>query len=137
MSYSEERDRFIAECTKAGIKVMDARLILRHAATLQRNAELASSSEWADRDRVPCPGVKRADDCICEHYQCDETDHHEVTRIARQDARLERRIASILAEYPGVEARFQGDPRGYVCRILRPAESRDPHASVGIGVPVR
>ncbi len=59
-----DRDQFIAECTRAGIGVHLARLLLRKAATAQRLAEAQCNGDWpynGDRDRpsmtfAPCVG---------------------------------------------------------------------------------
>ena len=58
---SKQRE-FIALMTQEGVPVDVARLVMRHGATLQRLAELECSSEAADRDRVPCPGTRKATD---------------------------------------------------------------------------
>jgi hypothetical protein len=134
MSRQEERDRFIAAAAVAGLPVHVARKVLRHAATIQRCAELECSSEAADRDRVPCPGIKTEGACICDFGYSQEGRHETVTRVSRTSQQRENAIRKLLAPY-GIEARFQGDPRGYCVRILRPSDRRDSCYTDGIGVP--
>lgn len=57
MSYRNERERFIAAMTREGLPFDVALGLLRAATTMNRYAELACSSEAADRDRVPCPAA--------------------------------------------------------------------------------
>ena len=134
MSRQEERDRFIAQAALAGLPVDVARKVLRHAATIQRCAELECSSEWADRDRVQCPGVKKSELCICDYEYTAPGQHEDVTRVARTSQQRENNIRALLAPY-GLEARFQGDPRGWCVRILRPTDRRESCYTDGIGVP--
>lgn len=191
MSYQQERDQFIARMTKEGLPLDVTTALLRAATTLQRYAELATSSEWADRDRVPCPaatevlrrftcrcvgeGVDRCvacegkrtllrliarkptGPCLCDDYPAGSHaagKHNDVTRITVQAWRLEQRLTKILAahnvragHYTGNETQrglweidTQGDPRGYVLRVIPPSyaernEGRDKYNRDTIGVP--
>jgi len=141
MSYQEERDRFIARMATEGLDIDTTRRLLRAATTLQRYAELACSSEAADRDRVPCPGIKDRKACICDDYPAGEHAagrHTQVTRIARDGDRLSRRLEAAMPK--GWTLDEQGDPRGYVLRVIPPSYAEhnqgrnrfDPRA---IGVP--
>lgn len=147
MSYQQERDRFVARMTQEGLPLEVTRALLRAATTLQRYAELACSSEAADRDRVACPGGQgktrnRPDLCLCDDYPAGthtKGQHSDVPRITVQADRLERRLAErfnqVNAErYPATadgEARrlaaglweldTQEDPRGYVLRVIPPS----------------
>ena len=60
MSYQRERDEFISRMTREGLPLHVTQALLRAATTLQRYAELACSSEAADRDRVPCPATPKS-----------------------------------------------------------------------------
>lgn len=54
MTYTKERDEFIAIATREGLSVNVARKLLRHAATLQRLAVAQCNGDWpynGDRDR--------------------------------------------------------------------------------------
>lgn len=119
MSYQAERDQFVARMAREGLPDRVILALLRAATTLQRNAELACSSEAADRDRVDCPAAtvytrhpikrligkprKPTGACLCDDYPEGlhaDGQHGTVTRIAVQDARIEGRIGKLLAEVP-------------------------------------
>ena len=59
MSKQTERENFLLTMQAEGVPAEVARLVLRHAASLHRLAELECSSEAYDRDRVKCPGGRR------------------------------------------------------------------------------
>ena len=160
MSYAREREDFLVWMTREGLPLHVARLLLREATGFNRRAELACSSEAADRDRVPCPAAKRKGPCLC-----DSADQHEkvlpagwlpgVPRIAVQDWHAETRIELALKAvndelYAGRDWRAEelpiwiretaGDPRGYTLRVIPPSyaarnEGRDRHNRESIGVP--
>lgn len=130
MSYTREREEFIARATQEGLPVYVTRQILAKANTLQRIAELSCSSEAADRDRVPCPAIKsgKDSDCICDFaYQ---QKHVDVPRIDRQEHRIRKNLAALIAKYPGFGFEHQGDPRGYVLKLIVP--SRRPEDPIGV-----
>src|SRR5713101_5449895 len=91
MSYQTEREAFIARVTAEGLPLSTARLLLREATGLNRRAELACSSEAADRDRRPCPATKGGP-CLCDSPR----DHGDVPRIVIQDWHAERRVEKVL-----------------------------------------
>ena len=172
MSYQHERDSFIAQMSREGLPLDVTRALLRAATTLQRYAELACSSEAADRDRVPCPAAttkqirlrcpcrtvitdmpaaavcptcsgngrvlhdvprKATGPCLCDDYPAGSHaagKHSTIPRIQLQADRLERRIVKLLHDTPYSQnnamykpwaADFQGDPRGYVLRVIPPS----------------
>lgn len=180
MSYTHERDQFVATITREGLPLHVADVLLRTATTLQRLAELACSSEAADRDRIPCPaatwkpirfrGETRTDrttpqkpygPCLCDDYPVGSHaagEHQTIPRITLQDYRAEqraikaieaankdlaRRPSGMVAEGIGSwSVLTQGDPRGYVLRIIPPSYAdrnadRDVHNLESIGVPAR
>ena len=139
-----------------------AEKLLRTATTLQRLAELACSSEAADRDRIACPASKwkpirfscetRTDrqtpqkpygPCLCDDYPVGSHAagaHSMIPRITLQDYRAEQR--AIKAVPDGWQVSTQGDPRGYVLRVIPPSYAernagRDVHNLEAIGVPAR
>lgn len=134
MSRQSERESFIYQMAKLDVPVSVARTILRHAATIQRCNEAECSYEWAANDRVECPGVKAMADCICDYGYAVEGQHEPVPRVARTAKRRENSIRAILKPY-NLEPVFQGDPRGWCVRILRPTDRRGESYSDGIGVP--
>jgi len=161
MSYQREREEFIAIVTREGLPIDVVRLLLREATGLNRRAELACSSEAADRDRVRCPQAgklptsKEANEkypCLCEY----NGSHHDVPRIAVQDWHAERRVqralqhvndrllqsgAPINVQAPALwNWQTEGDPRGYVLRIIPPSyaarnQGKDRFNLDAIGVP--
>lgn len=70
MSYQTERDIFISRMEHEGLPLHVTQALLRAATTLQRYAELACSSEAADRDQVRCPqqGKQHKARCLCADY---------------------------------------------------------------------
>ena len=143
MSYQREREDFIERMTREGLPLDVTRLLLREATGLNRRAELACSSEAADRDRVPCPAEKSddMDDCCCDgHIPNGSADfnHESVPKIAVQDMHAERRIVKALPE--GWTMQTDGDPRGYTLRVIPPSyaernQGRDRFNRESIGVP--
>lgn len=120
MSQQSERDQQIADLTAEGWPLADIRAILRHAATLNRLAELSCSSEAADRDRVPCPGANGWR-CLCDAPAAAGIRQHErVPRIDVQADRVGDKVIA-LARRNQAEARLNGDPRGYVVKLILPS----------------
>lgn len=138
MSYQMERDHFIGLMVREGLSVTAAQKLLRCATSMQRYAELACSSEAADRDRVPCPASRKPEaPCLCDLY---EGQHQDIPRITLQDHQAEQRAAKVLPD--GWELDTQGDPRGYVLRVIPPSyaernKGRDKFNRDVIGVPTR
>jgi hypothetical protein len=137
MSYQREREDFIARMTKEGLALDVIRLLLRTATTMQRLAELACSSEAADRDRIKCPAARkyRPGPCICDRP---DDGHESIPRIRLQDWQAERRATyAVPADWSVLTA---GDPRGYVLRVIPPSyaernKGRDRDNLDSIGVP--
>lgn len=163
MSYTTEREQFIVRATQEGLPYWAAVKLLRIATTIHRLAELACSSEAADRDRIRCPAqhvdarsirrVVRGVPCLCDRPN---GQHEDIPRIRLQDWRAEQRAIQVLAEvnvktglYKGNETQgalwslvTDGDPRGYTLRIIPPSyaernQGRDRHNLDSIGVPAR
>lgn len=137
MSYTKEREEFIAHVTAEGLPISVIRQILAKANTLQKIAELSCSSEAADRDRVPCPAVKsgKDEDCCCDFsYQ---NKHIDVPRIDRQEMRIKRQLEKLIAGRKGFNLHFQGDPRGAVVKLAVPSGKYDDCSREGLCVPAR
>ena len=140
MSYTHEREQFIARMSREGLDMAAIYTLLRCATTMQRLAELACSSEAADRDRVPCPAAKTTDGvCLCDRYP-DSTQHYSIPRIRLHDYWCERHAENAVPT--GWSVLTQGDPRGYVLRVVPPSYAernagKDIHNQEGIGVPAR
>jgi hypothetical protein len=144
MSYTQERDQFIARMTKEGLDLGAIHTLLRCATTINRLAELACSSEAADRDRIPCPAApkrinrheaRNGSPCLCDVSGGEHTD---IPRIRLQDYRAEQR--AIAAVPSGWRIITEGDPRGYTLLVIPPSyaernQGRDRHNLEAIGVP--
>ena len=141
MSYDRDRYDFIARTHEDRLPYEIARKLLRAATTLNRIAELSCSSEAADRDRVACPGETHANRCICDDYPVGTHaagKHQRIPRIDVQAANLERRLRAAMPD--GWTITTQGDPRGYVLRVIPPSyaernANRPDHDLDAIGVP--
>lgn len=144
VSYQRERDEFIARMTREGLNLDITRALLRAATTLHRLAELACSSEAADRDRIPCPASttdlrgrarKPSGPCICDRP---DDGHEDIPRIRLQDWRTEQNLARKMPRDWAILT--AGDPRGYVLRVIPPSyaernKDRDRFNLDSIGVP--
>lgn len=157
MSYQRERDEFIVRMTREGLDYDTQLMLLRAATTLQRYAELSCSSEAADRDRVPCPAAtqtvrqygsaakppmrtvvsprKPIGPCLCDRP---DDGHETIPRIALQEWRLVQRLRKAMPADWAINT--QGDPRGYVLRVIPPSygernTGKDRYNLDTIGVP--
>lgn len=128
MSYRKDRDQFINRMTQEGLPFRITEALLRAATTKHRIAELLCSSEAADRDRVPCPASpidlkgrprKPSGPCCCDYYSDPTDTHKSVPRIAAQDERIDARLKALMPA--GWSLDIQGDPRGYVLRVIPPS----------------
>lgn len=142
MATTREREEFVGAMVREGVPVEVARKVMRHAASIQRYAELACSSEAADRDRAPCPGYREGDKgrtaCLCRDYGSAPNGgpalHGDVPRYAVQDERAQARIVALLAPF-GVVPDFQGDPRGACVKLRVPSGRTDDWGQTGLCVP--
>ena len=157
MSYAREREEFIARICSEGLPFGNAQLLLRYATTINRLAELACSSEAADRDRIPCPAArtytktvrgelrtlprKPSGPCLCDDYPVGSHaagQHFTIPRITLQDYQSEQRAKKAVPA--GWTVITEGDPRGYTLRVVPPSyaqrnEGKDRHNLDAIGVP--
>lgn len=106
---------------------------------MQRYAELACSSEAADRDRIKCPATRthKVGPCLCDLYQ---GEHQTIPRITLLDWQVEQRVRKLMPAGWAIDT--QGDPRGYVLRVIPPSYAernagRDTFNRDTIGVPAR
>jgi len=157
-THAVERERFQTRMEHEGMPRAVSARILRHAQTVQRLAELACSSEAADRDQVPCPETGFAvENCLCRDYgSFDQTvahcgrpgaAHGTVPRYMVQNARAKRLIrewcekAQHVPENSGRIAHFvpvfSGGPRGACVKIRVPSGATDDWGQTGICVPTR
>lgn len=140
MSYQRERGECIATLTRYGLDYRAIETLLRAATTINRLAELACSSEEADRDRIKCPAswvYRKPGPCLCD-YDAKAGSHTSIPRIRLQDWQAEQRARRALPE--GWALLTSGDPRGYTLRVIPPAfveenKTRSEHDPRSIGVP--
>lgn len=146
MSYTADRDQFIATVTTHGLSLTAACKLLSLATTINRLAELACSSEAAGRDRIPCPATpkrinsheaRNGGPCLCD---APEGEHESIPRITLQDWQAEQRARAAIPS--GWRIITEGDPRGYTLRVIPPSYAernagRDRHDLDAIGVPPR
>lgn len=147
MSYQHDRDEFIARATREGLPLDAIYTLLRCATTIHRLAELACSSEAADRDRIPCPADPPSKGpCLCGIVGRNAVssllpaalgEHDTIPRITLQDYHAEQRAIEAvavankdLARRPSgavAEGRgewrvlIEGDPRGYTLKVIPPS----------------
>ena len=94
----------------AGIAPADARALRRIAMTLHR---------WFEAE---CNGtLERAGENADGHPFCPATGR----RLPDREASAKKRLANIMARYPGWHAHVQSDPRGSPLYIMRPADLSD------------
>ena len=138
MSKQSDRDEFIALMAQEQVPASVSRLVMRHAATLHRIAELQCSSEAYDRDRVPCPRERVPyihGGCLCDANGSKDGDRHgDVPRGDIKEARLQAQLEKVLAPYKVVPV-FQGDPRGAVVKLKVPSGRTNDWGGTGICVP--
>ena len=142
MSKQTERENFLLTMQSEGVPADVARLVLRHAASLHRLAELECSSEAYDRDRVKCPGDYARGQCLCRDYgdyrdphgTHDDGIHGTIPRGAVRQEKLQARVTKLLAPYK-VTPVFNGDPRGAVVKLKVPSGRTDDWGRTGVCVP--
>lgn len=144
MSYTRERDQFIATATRAGLSINQATALLRYASTLQRLAVAQCNGDYpcdnGERKVIPCPkcesgyvpsaikgstylarGIKACPDC-------------------RTAAAVQIVLSDIDVEHKRLVPVFGGDPRGAVLRLFTSdtsASDIDSGRERGIYVPAR
>lgn len=115
MTMQRWRDEFIGEAVQAGLTVADARLILSKAKTLQRLSEAQCNGDWpadnGERETAECPR--------CGSFWHPSAISKRTGRCV--ECRVQDRVRSIVGRYaPVIQADFQGDPRGYVVKLVTP-----------------
>ena len=124
-STPKERSEFIARLARADVPAEISRLVMRHAATIHRLAEASCNGvQWYD----PRGPRHKLDGTA---YACGDTVDTDARKPARlwanvtcpdcKSTRAEARIVALLKPY-GIEAKFQGDPRGAVAKLRVPGD---------------
>lgn len=149
MSYTEDRERFIAAVMSEGLNYYDARKLLRYASTLQRLAVAQCNGDWpadnGERKTIECsrcrglwaPSSMRKDHSAPKITGPGESAPRWIPLIC-QDCRTEELIRAVLPD--GWKAITGGDPRGAVLRLDTPKYPYDPtgaRGANGLYVPAR
>lgn len=118
--------RMIDDCryhlVQAGIAMSDADALRRIAMTLHRWHEL----ECGDGNSYGSWAIERGEETekpyLVHHHYAHGRGQDSVSRtpIADREAGAKKRLAAIMAKYPGYQAYVQGDPRGAALYILHP-----------------
>ena len=106
--------KIIEQLKAAGIKESDALAIRRISMTLQRWHEL----ECGDGNGY----IERDEETGKPRYINSHSDIRRGYFIPDRESGAIKRLAVIMARYPGLEAYIQGDPRGAALYILRPGD---------------
>lgn len=130
MGYQREREQFILAMERAGVGYEVACGLLRDATTLQRLAEAQCNGDWpadnGQRETVACGR--------CEGLWAPSAVKHELCVDCRAEDRARARVVGL----PGIDIETQGDPRGYVLRVIVTERVGEPYGTrLEIGVPVR
>lgn len=137
-----KRDNNLDAVIRAGISYDDAVALRRISMTLRRWFELECGNSntygaWAivrDDNGDGPPYMER------HHYLHGRgKDYTTRTRIPDRETGARKRLAKILAQYPGYQAYVQTDPRGCALHLLRPGdvpEGMDVSSYYNRGVPV-
>jgi hypothetical protein len=137
----KQKDTCIPALLRAGITWEDAHALRRASMTLRRWFELecgdsSSYGSWAiERDETT-----ERPYMVHHHYQHGRgKDYTSRTPIPDREKGARKRIASIMARYPGMFAYVQTDPRGCALYVLRAGdipEGQDPSCYYSRGLPV-
>jgi hypothetical protein len=118
----------IEALVKAGISFDDAHALRRISMTLHRWHEL----ECGDSNNYGSWAIEREDNgdgapyLVHHHYAHGRgKDSTTRTKIADREKGALKRLAGIMARYPGFASYVQGDPRGAALYVLRPGDCPD------------
>ena len=138
---SHKTPECIPALVRAGISQDDAYALRRASMTLQRWFELEcgdgnTHGSWAiERDETTEKPYM-----VHHHYRHGRgKDYTSRTPIPDRETGARKRIASIMARYPGMSAYVQTDPRGCALYVLRAGdipEGQDPDCYYSRGLPV-
>ena len=134
MSYQRERETFIIAMQSEGMAPETARLIMRHANTVQRLAVAKCSGDW------PCDnGERKVEFCAaCESGYVPSALRGGVC----PSCRARRLISAILIAMDTRKRKrfspvFGGDPRGACVKLAVPSGRTDDGGQIGMCVPTR
>lgn len=127
MNKQKEREEFFVKVAAEGLPLDIARLLCRHAATIQRLNEAECNGDYpcdnGERKVVPCS--------LCESGYVPSS----LKQGVCPNCRAQARIVAILKHYPAFKPVFQGDPRGACVKLIVPSGKTDDWGRTGICVP--
>jgi hypothetical protein len=121
---AKQRDEVLGQLTDAGIRYADACALRRISMTLQRWGEL----ECGDGNDYGSWAIERDEQTdkpyMVHHHWGYGQGKATTTRrpIADREKGALKRLSAIMAQYPGLSAYHQTDPRGAALYILRPGD---------------
>ena len=129
MNYQKDREQFLATIANEGVSLDAARLVLRHANTIQRLATAECNGDY------PCDNGER------KVQPCSRCESGYVRSVLSKDGicpqcRAQDRITAILKPF-NVQPVFQGDPRGCCVKLAVPSGKTDDWGREGLCVPTR
>jgi hypothetical protein len=132
---AKQRNEIMSRLLDAGIRYADACTLRRISMTLSRWGELECGTEQ---------GAIERDEATGKPYftYADLMDKHGKRKrypVPDREKGALKRLSAIMAQYPGLSAYHQGDPRGAALYILRPGdvpEGKETGAYYGNGIAV-
>ena len=120
MPNAKQREVFISQLVKsvtgkpAELVEKNARLILRHAKTHGRLAEMSCNGHPI-QGRCPPVGC----DMVAYNARVNKLQNEWDVYIEKREGQIEKRIATLASEL-GIVANFGGDPRGFTVKLQLP-----------------
>lgn len=112
---SKERTNTFQTLARLGISNNDAVTLVRASATLHT---------WHEHE---CNGAIQRDETSGRPYWHNTISGRRICRTPDRETGARKRIADVVARYPGLTAYIQGDPRGCALYILRPGDVLEGH----------
>lgn len=133
----QDTEHMLQRLQQLGISRADAESLRRISMTLHRWHELECGNGNGMIERDEATGKPYWFNANARYVSANDPRCR--YRIPDREAGAKRRLAEILARYPGLDAYIQGDPRGASLYILRPGdvpEGKSPDAYYTRGIAV-
>jgi hypothetical protein len=134
---NKDTTNMLARLERLGITPDDALALRRISMTLHRWYELECGTGDGCIERDEATGVPYWYNANSRYLGAN--DRRAYSRIPDRERGALKRLAAIMARYPGLSYHVQTDPRGCALYLLRPGdvpEGEDPDAYYSRGVPV-
>lgn len=134
MNYQREREDFIVAMAREGMPASVARLIMRHANTVQRLAVAECNGDWSCDN-----GERKVEFCgPCGAGYVESAMRGKGPARMCQSCATGARLKALLSECHGFAvAELGGDPRGACVKLRVPSGKTDDGGKIGICVPTR